>query len=229
MRANVHCSPPPASPFTCASQQAGMPSTICRSRIRRRKCKHGWHSTQGRHCRVRRTRRLGYRRQAIRVPAHDRAHLRRRERLRSYLAYSLSRLLRDTFGLEFYLRKLAKHGVRLVSITQELGDDPAQVMMRQVIALFDECQSKESGKHVLRSVKESAHQGYWNGDRPPFGYRAIEVARRARRIDKKLAIDPVEAETVRLMFKLFLRAPGHVRRHEHVVQPGRPGRRIGPL
>lgn len=27
--------------------------------------------------------------------------------------------------------RLAKAGVRLVSITQELGDDPGQVMMRQ--------------------------------------------------------------------------------------------------
>ena len=66
------------------------------------------------------------------------------------------------------MRKLAKHGVRLVSITQELGNDPAQVMMRQVIALFDEYQSKENAKHVLRSMKENARQGYWNGARPPF-------------------------------------------------------------
>jgi Resolvase, N terminal domain len=58
--------------------------------------------------------------------------------------HSFSRFFRDAFGLEFYVRKLAKHGVRLVSITQELGDDPAQVMMRQVIALFDEYQSKEN-------------------------------------------------------------------------------------
>jgi NAD(P)-dependent dehydrogenase (short-subunit alcohol dehydrogenase family) len=54
------------------------------------------------------------------------------------VARSFSRFFLDTFGLEFYLRKLAKHGVRLASITEELGDDLAQVMMRQVIALFDE-------------------------------------------------------------------------------------------
>jgi site-specific DNA recombinase len=53
------------------------------------------------------------------------------------VVHSFSRFFRDAFGLEMYVRKLAKHGVRLVSITQELGDDPAQVMMRQVIALFD--------------------------------------------------------------------------------------------
>src|SRR5262249_39963436 len=39
---------------------------------------------------------------------------------------SFSRFFSDAFGLEFYVRRLAKHGVGLVSITQELGDEPAQ-------------------------------------------------------------------------------------------------------
>lgn len=119
------------------------------------------------------------------------------------VVHSFSRFFRDAFGLEFYVRKLAKHGVRLVSITQELGDDPAQVMMRQVIALFDEYQSKENAKHVLRSMKENARQGFWNGARPPFGYRTIEVEKRGARVKKRLEIDEVEAEQVRLIFKLL--------------------------
>jgi site-specific DNA recombinase len=40
------------------------------------------------------------------------------------LVHSFSRFFRDQFQLEFYVRRLAKAGVRLVSITQELGDDP---------------------------------------------------------------------------------------------------------
>jgi site-specific DNA recombinase len=120
--------------------------------------------------------------------------------------HSFSRFFRDAFGLEFYVRKLAKPGVRLVSITQELGDDPAQVMMRQVIALFDEYQSKENAKHVIRTMKENARQGFWNGSRPPLGYKTIEAEQRGQRVKKKLAIDVVEAEQVRLMFRLFLGA-----------------------
>jgi DNA invertase Pin-like site-specific DNA recombinase len=120
------------------------------------------------------------------------------------VVHSFSRFFRDAFGLEFYVRKLAKHGVRLVSITQELGDDPAQVMMRQVIALFDEYQSKENAKHVLRAMKENARQGFWNGSCPPLGYRTVEAERRGARVKKKLAVDPVEAEQVRLIFKLFI-------------------------
>ena len=120
------------------------------------------------------------------------------------VVHSFSRFFRDAFGLEFYVRKLAKHGVKLVSITQELGDDPAQVMMRQVIALFDEYQSKENAKHVLRAMKENARQGFWNGARPPLGYTTMEAERRGTRAKKKLAIDPVEAEQVRLIFKLYV-------------------------
>jgi site-specific DNA recombinase len=83
------------------------------------------------------------------------------------VVHSYSRFFRDAFGLEFYMRKLAKHGVKLVSIAQELGEDPAQVMMRQVIALFDEYQSKENAKHTLRAMMENARHGFWNGSQPP--------------------------------------------------------------
>lgn len=105
--------------------------------------------------------------------------------------HSYSRFFRDSVGLEMYIRKLAKAGVRLVSVTQEVGDDPAQIMMRQVIALFDEYQSRENGKHVLRAMKENAVQGFYNGSPVPLGYRAVEVEKRGARIKKKLEIDPV--------------------------------------
>ena len=126
------------------------------------------------------------------------------------LVHSYSRFFRDSFGQEFYLRKLAKHDVRLVSITQPLGndDDPAQAMMRKVIALFDEYQSKENAKHVLRNMKLNAEQNFWNGSRVPLGYKLAEVEKRGTKIKKTLAIDPVEAETVKLLFKLYLHGDG---------------------
>src|SRR5215831_18935061 len=126
------------------------------------------------------------------------------------LVHSYSRFFREAFEQEFYLRKLAKHGVRVISITQPVGDEsePVQAMMRKVIALFDEYQSKENAKHVIRSMKENARQGFWNGATPPLGYKLIEVEKRGTKIKKKLDIDPVEAETVRLIFKLYLCGDG---------------------
>ena len=122
------------------------------------------------------------------------------------IVHSYSRFFRDSFGLEFYVRKLAKHAVRLVSITQEFSDDadPAQSMMRKVVALFDEYQSKENAKHVLRAMKENARQGFWNGAKPPYGYNTVVVEQRGARLKKRLEIDQVEAETVRLVFQLHL-------------------------
>ncbi|MDN3624867.1 recombinase family protein [Methylobacterium isbiliense] len=119
------------------------------------------------------------------------------------VVHSYSRFFRDSFGLEMYVRRLARAGVRLISITQELGDDPAQVMMRQVIALFDEYQSKENAKHVLRAMKENARQGFYNGSPVPLGYTVAEVEKRGARVKKRLTVDPVEAETVRLIFRLY--------------------------
>jgi hypothetical protein len=74
--------------------------------------------------------------------------------------------------------------------------------------MFDEYQSKENAKHVLRAMKENARQGYWNGSRPPFGYRVIEVDRRGARIKKKLAIESMESSAVQLIFKLFMEGDG---------------------
>lgn len=118
------------------------------------------------------------------------------------LVHSFSRFFRDQFQLEFYVRRLAKNGVRLVSITQELGDDPMSNMIRQIMALFDEYQSRENAKHTLRAMKENARQGFWNGALP-IGYRVVEAAeQRGHRTKKTLEIDPIQAETVRLIYRL---------------------------
>ncbi|MCJ1901234.1 MULTISPECIES: recombinase family protein [Paracoccus] len=124
------------------------------------------------------------------------------------VVHSFSRFARDHFALEYHVRRLRKHGIRLVSITQDLGDDPMSVMVRQVFALFDEYQSKENAKHVLRAMQENARQGFWNGAAAPFGYTIVAAEQRGAKTKKKLAIDPVEAETVRLIFKLIREGDG---------------------
>src|ERR1700676_2457135 len=122
--------------------------------------------------------------------------------------HSFSRFFRDHFELEFYVRKLARNGIKLVSITQEMGDDPMHVMMRQIMALFDEYQSKENAKHVLRALKENARQGFWNGSLPPIGHRIVAAEQRGAKVKKKLEIDPLHADTIRLIYRLALEGDG---------------------
>ncbi|MCJ2136985.1 recombinase family protein [Methylobacterium sp. J-026] len=59
------------------------------------------------------------------------------------LVPSHPRFLRDACGRDPYVRRLAEAGVRLISVTEELYNDPIQVMIRQVIARFDAYQSKQ--------------------------------------------------------------------------------------
>src|SRR5262252_4861573 len=52
-------------------------------------------------------------------------------------------------------------------------------------------------------MKENARQGFWNGSLPPIGYRIVESAeQRGHRTKKTLEIDPIQAETVRQIFRL---------------------------
>jgi len=45
--------------------------------------------------------------------------------------------------------------------------------------------------------------GYWNGSRPPFGYRTYVADRFAKKDNKKLEPDPAEAPVVRFLFDLY--------------------------
>ncbi len=120
------------------------------------------------------------------------------------VVHAFSRFYRDGAESELVIRKLRRHGVEVVSITQPTSADPSAQMMRQIIGIFDEYTSKENGKQVTRAMLENAAQGFWNGASPPLGFQVVEAERRGQKVKKKLAEDPVEAETVRLIFRLYL-------------------------
>ena len=119
------------------------------------------------------------------------------------LFHSQSRFFRDVAGYTFWKRKLLKHGVSLLSMTQGFGEGPSADFAETVLAAADEYTSAETAKHVTRTMLENAKQGFWNGSLPPFGYRAIAVERRGQRIKKRLEVDPRAAEVVRTVFRLF--------------------------
>jgi site-specific DNA recombinase len=125
------------------------------------------------------------------------------------VVHSLSRFFRDCIEFGLYERRLRKHGVSVISISQQTSDDPAGEMARRIFSVFDEYQSKENGKHTLRAMRENARQGFFNGSSPLFGYRTVEVdlpGRKGRK--KRLTVDPSEAGTVRRIFDLYLNGDG---------------------
>jgi site-specific DNA recombinase len=124
------------------------------------------------------------------------------------VVHSLSRFSRDTMDSEFYVRKLRRSDVELVSITQELGQDAHGDLIRKIVNAFDEHQSRENAKHTHRAMLENARQGFWNGAAPPFGYATAIRERRGNKDKKVLVINEEEARLVRKIFGLYLGEDG---------------------
>lgn len=121
------------------------------------------------------------------------------------IVHSLSRFFRDMIEFGLYERRLKKHGVIVLSMTQQTSDDPAGEMARRIFSLFDEYQSKENSKHTLRAMKENARQGYFNGSRTPYGFTAVQLDIKGNKGKKKrLEVDPEEAAIVNRIFRLYL-------------------------
>ena len=101
------------------------------------------------------------------------------------VVHSLSRFFRDSLEFGLYERNLKRFGVRVLSITQQTSDDPSGEMIRRIFSVFDEYQSKENGKHTLRAMRENARQGFFNGSRPPVGYKTVDVEQPGNKGKKK--------------------------------------------
>ena len=124
------------------------------------------------------------------------------------IVHSFSRFFRDQFEFERYRRKLAKAKVELVSITQDVGEGATGDLVRSILSKFDEYQSAETAKHVRRSMVANARQGFWNGSKPPLGYKVLVAERRGDKDKKVLAVDETEAPLIRRIFSLYLEGDG---------------------
>ena len=124
------------------------------------------------------------------------------------LVHSQSRFARNTLDLLTNEKRLNKAGVSLVSITQDFGNGNEAQMMRTMMGVFDEYNSKENAKHTSRSMIENAKEGFWNGSRPPLGYRTYVAEVRGKKEKKRIEIEPQGAELVRLIFKLYVHGDG---------------------
>ena len=96
------------------------------------------------------------------------------------LVHSFSRFFRDNFELEKYRRKLQLFGVDLISMTQQISDDPQGDFLRLVLTGADGYNSSENAKHTSRGMRENARQGFWNGGQTTVWVQTIEAEKRGR-------------------------------------------------
>ena len=118
------------------------------------------------------------------------------------VVYALSRFARRLLTQVTAEHRLSEAGVRLVSLVEDIADDPNGRMMRSMIAVMNEKYANDASIFTARDRRGNAAAGYWNGGIVPLGYESRVFVSDGRKGRKKLFIREDEAAVVRLIYDL---------------------------
>lgn len=112
------------------------------------------------------------------------------------LVHKLDRFARNRYDSAVYKRELKKNGVMVYSVLENINDTLESIMMESIIEGMAEYYSKNLGREVMKGMKETALKCMHTGGCSPLGYDVDAST-------KRLIINETEAESVRIIFKMF--------------------------
>lgn len=119
-----------------------------------------------------------------------------------------SRFTRNSTEARVVKAKLRRIGVRVVSTSHELTDDPIGKLMEGLLECFDQYESEINGVRTAAAMTEAVRQGYFPGARTPFGYRTTTVEPRPGLMRHVLEPVPEEVAVVREIYRLYIALGG---------------------
>ncbi len=121
------------------------------------------------------------------------------------MVYDLSRFFRNVELQGKYIRILEAAGMKLISITQQFQQGATGNFLTNILGSTNAFYSAQLGERVSGAMIENAKRKYANGARPPYGYKTVETQEMGKQgFKKRYAVDPVEAEIVKMVFGLYL-------------------------
>lgn len=128
------------------------------------------------------------------------------------LCKSQSRFSRDMGVIEYYLHnKFFEWGVRFVSIVDNADTSiEANKKSRQINGLINEWYLDDLSQNIKKSLRNKREDGLFMGSFAPYGYD------RSEEDYHKLVIDPVAAEVVKKIFKMYADGYGYHRICEYL-------------
>ena len=111
------------------------------------------------------------------------------------LVYAFDRFARDRYDSARYKHALKENGVRVVSATEHIPDDPSGIILESMLEGMAEYYSAELSRKVMRGMEDNASKCMVTGTLP-LGY--------VKGRDKRYQIKESEAETVREAFTRVL-------------------------
>lgn len=110
------------------------------------------------------------------------------------VVYKLDRFARNRYDSATYKARLKKNGVRVISATENISDNPEGVILEAVLEGMAEFYSLELSQKIKRGMNESAHKAHSTGGQIPLGYKIV---------DKTYAVDEAAAPIVQEAFTLY--------------------------
>ena len=98
-------------------------------------------------------------------------------RFEAVLVYQLDRFARNRYDSAIYKGKLKKLGVRVVSVKENISDDPSGVMLEGILETLAEYYSNDLALKIRRGQNTNAEHCLYNGGSIPYGYRIDENKR----------------------------------------------------
>ena len=112
------------------------------------------------------------------------------------VVYKVDRLTRSLADFAKLVELFDANNASFVSVTQNFNTTSSMGRLTlNVLLSFAQFEREVIGERVRDKIAASKRKGLWVGGPIPLGYASV---------DKKLVIVPEEAETVRLIFKLYL-------------------------
>ena len=112
------------------------------------------------------------------------------------VVYKIDRLTRSLSDFAKLVDIFDKKNVSFVAVTQQFNTTTSMGRLTlNVLLSFAQFERELSSERVRDKVAASRRKGKWTGGVIPLGYDIV---------DKKLAINPAEAETIRIIFKRYL-------------------------
>ena len=119
------------------------------------------------------------------------------------VVYKVDRLTRSLIDFAKFVEVFDAHQVSFVSVTQQFNTTSSMGRLTlNVLLSFAQFEREVTGERIRDKIAASKKKGMWMGGYPPLGLDAV---------DRKLVINPQEADTVRHIFKRYAEL-GSVRR-----------------
>jgi site-specific DNA recombinase len=112
------------------------------------------------------------------------------------VVYKIDRLTRSLFDFAELVKVFEEYGTTFVSVTQQINTkDAIGRMMLNVLLAFAQFEREMTAERIRDKFVASKKKGLWMHGVPPLGYNVV---------DRRLAINDVEAEQVRTIFRRFV-------------------------